>query len=55
FMPINSRQERLNFWFIKSNFRQYIGHYNGVIRDDEGNKTIINNTLGLSEDHFARW
>jgi hypothetical protein len=55
FMPINSRQERLNYWFIKSNFRQYIGHYNGVIRDDEGNETIINNILGLSEDHFARW
>lgn len=55
FTPINSREERLNLWLLKSNFRQYIGHYSGSIRDSEGNETIINNILGLSEDHFARW
>ncbi|WOH38749.1 DUF2804 domain-containing protein [Thalassotalea fonticola] len=55
FTPINSREERLNLWLLKSNFRQYIGHYNGLVRDSAGNETIINNILGLSEDHFARW
>jgi len=55
FTPINGRSERLNLWLLKSNFRQYIGHYNGVIRDNSGKEIIIKNLLGLSEDHFARW
>ncbi|CAH0991033.1 hypothetical protein SIN8267_01134 [Sinobacterium norvegicum] len=55
FTPLNCRQERLNLWLLKSNFRQYIGHYNGVIETADGEKIIINNMLGLSEDHFARW
>ena len=54
-MPLNSREERLNLWLLKSNFRQYIGRYNGVIRNIDGNDLLINNILGLSEDHFARW
>ncbi|KGJ88115.1 DUF2804 domain-containing protein [Thalassotalea sp. ND16A] len=55
FTPLNSRQERLNLWLLKSNFRQYLGHYNGVIIDSDGNEIMFNNILGLSEDHFARW
>lgn len=55
FTPLNSREERLNLWLLKSNFRQYIGHYNGIIRNIDGNEIIITNLLGLSEDHFARW
>jgi len=55
FTPLNNREERLNLWLLKSNFRQYIGHYNGVIRGIDGNNLVINNILGLSEDHFARW
>jgi len=55
FTPLNSREERLNLWLLKSNFRQYIGHYNGTIRNIDGNDIVITNLLGLSEDHFARW
>jgi len=55
FTPLNSREERLNLWLLKSNFRQYIGHYNGTIRTIDGNDIVITNLLGLSEDHFARW
>jgi hypothetical protein len=55
FTPLNCRQERLNLWLLKSNFRQYIGHYNGIIETADGEKIMINNVLGLSEDHFARW
>ena len=55
FTPLNSREERLNLWLLKSNFRQYIGHYNGTIRNIDGKDIVITNLLGLSEDHFARW
>ncbi|OUS29510.1 hypothetical protein A9Q98_06210 [Thalassotalea sp. 42_200_T64] len=55
FTPINSREERLNLWLLKSNFRQYLGHFNGVIIDNDGNEIMLNNILGLSEDHFACW
>jgi hypothetical protein len=55
FTPVNSREERLNLGFLKSNFRQYIGYYHGVITDLKGNNIHINNLIGLSEDHFARW
>lgn len=55
FIPLNSRAEKLNFWLLKSNFRQFIGHYNGVIRCNDGKNIELKNVLGLSEDHFARW
>ncbi len=55
FTPVNSRNERLNLGYLKSNFRQYIGYYQGVISNIDGNDIAINNQIGLSEDHFARW
>jgi hypothetical protein len=55
FIPQNCRQEKLNLWLIKSNFRQYLGHFNGFITDNLGNKHQLTNVLGLTEDHFARW
>ncbi len=55
FTPLNCRQEKLNLWLIKSNFRQYLGHYSGHIIDNLGNKHQLDNVLGLTEDHFARW
>ena len=55
FEPLNCRQERLNLYVLKSNFRQYIGYYSGVIYTPDGNKIMIDKLLGLSEDHFARW
>ncbi|PKH58454.1 DUF2804 domain-containing protein [Shewanella sp. Choline-02u-19] len=55
FTPQNCRQEKLNLWLIKSNFRQYLGHFNGFITDNLGNQHPLTNVLGLTEDHFARW
>ncbi|WOT06951.1 DUF2804 domain-containing protein [Shewanella youngdeokensis] len=55
FIPRNCRQQKLNLWLIKSNFRQYLGHFSGYIIDNFGHKHLINNVLGLTEDHFARW
>ncbi|MDB2386477.1 DUF2804 domain-containing protein [Shewanella sp.] len=55
FTPLNCRQEKLNLWLLKSNFRQYVGYYSGHIIDNLGNKHQLDNVLGLTEDHFARW
>ncbi|QYJ90987.1 DUF2804 domain-containing protein [Shewanella halotolerans] len=55
FRPLNRRQEKLNLWLLKSNFRQYLGYFDGEIRDGLGRTHRIDNLLGLTEDHFARW
>ncbi|MGP8305501.1 DUF2804 domain-containing protein [Vibrio sp. YIC-376] len=55
FTPLNCRSERKNFWFLKSNFRQYIGHFNGFIIDGHGIKHVLDDVIGLTEDHYAKW
>ena len=55
FNPRNCRQEKLNLWLIKSNFRQFIGYFDGFIIDSDGVKHRLKQVLGLTEDHFARW
>ncbi|WP_105214287.1 DUF2804 domain-containing protein [Pseudoalteromonas sp. T1lg22] len=55
FSPLNKRQERLNLGLLKSNFRQYIGHFNGQIEDAKGRLHRLDNVLGLTEDHYALW
>ncbi|RKF19810.1 DUF2804 domain-containing protein [Alginatibacterium sediminis] len=55
FSAINKRSEKLNLWILKSNFRQFIGHFNGTIIDSSGKRHTLENCLGLTEDHFARW
>lgn len=55
FTPSNHRSEKLNLWLLKSNFRQFIGHFSGSIKDNEGTIHQLDEVLGLTEDHFARW
>jgi hypothetical protein len=55
FTARNCRSEKLNLWLLKSNFRQYLGHFNGRITDNLGRQYQLNNVLGLTEDHYARW
>ena len=55
FTPVNQRSEKLNLWVLKSNFRQFIGHFSGSIQDNDGIIHQLENVLGLTEDHFARW
>ncbi|CAH7195893.1 conserved hypothetical protein [Vibrio chagasii] len=55
FTPCNHRSEKLNLWLLKSNFRQFIGHFSGSIKDNEGTTHQLDEVLGLTEDHFARW
>ncbi|WP_105189094.1 DUF2804 domain-containing protein [Pseudoalteromonas sp. T1lg48] len=55
FRPLNKRQERLDLWLLKSNFRQYIGYFDGQIEDTKGRVHRFEKVLGLTEDHFALW
>ncbi|MEZ8722787.1 DUF2804 domain-containing protein [Vibrio pomeroyi] len=55
FTPLNKRSEKLNLWLLKSNFRQFVGHFSGSIQDNSGITHKLDHVLGLTEDHFARW
>ena len=55
FTPRNVRSEKLNLLVLKSNFRQFIGDFNGTIHDNSGNTYRLSNVLGLTEDHYAKW
>lgn len=55
FTPRNQRSEKLNLWLLKSNFRQFIGHFSGVISDNDGHTHSLDNVIGLTEDHYAKW
>ncbi|MCL2912660.1 DUF2804 domain-containing protein [Shewanella corallii] len=55
FHPRNRREEKLNLWLLRSNFRQFIGHFSGRIIDGNGHCHQLNNLVGLTEDHYARW
>jgi hypothetical protein len=55
FTPLNQRSEKLNLLLLKSNFRQFIGHFSGFIIDTDREKHVLNKVVGLTEDHFAKW
>lgn len=55
FKALNQRSEKLNLVWLKNNFRQYIGYFSGDIIDNNGNKYRLDDQLGLTEDHFAKW
>jgi hypothetical protein len=55
FTPKNVRKERLNLWLLKNNFRQFVGTFSGTISLSTGNAYQLENVLGLTEDHYAKW
>ncbi|WP_076541253.1 DUF2804 domain-containing protein [Shewanella sp. UCD-KL21] len=55
FRALKCRSEKINLGFLKSNFRQYIGYFSGQITDNNGRVHQLQNQLGLTEDHFAKW
>ncbi|MGR5237986.1 DUF2804 domain-containing protein [Vibrio alfacsensis] len=55
FSPLNQRSEKKNFWFLKSNFRQFVGYFSGYLIDGNGTKHELNEVMGLTEDHYAKW
>ncbi|WP_227519888.1 DUF2804 domain-containing protein [Mangrovitalea sediminis] len=55
FLPAGVRKERVNLGLLASNFRQFYGHFEGHLTDDQGNTHSLVAQPGLMEDHFARW
>ncbi|WP_045462972.1 DUF2804 domain-containing protein [Vibrio hyugaensis] len=55
FSPKNQRSEKKNFWLLKSNFRQFLGYFSGYLIDDNGRKHELDEVIGLTEDHYAKW
>lgn len=55
FKPKNQRSEKKNFWFLKSNFRQFVGYFFGYVIDGNGIKHELEEVMGLTEDHYAKW
>ncbi|RVU41669.1 DUF2804 domain-containing protein [Rheinheimera riviphila] len=55
FTPLFCRQEKVQAGLLASNFRQYVGHYQGEIRLRDGQVLKLNQCLGLAEDHYAKW
>ncbi|MBU2426947.1 MAG: DUF2804 domain-containing protein [Gammaproteobacteria bacterium] len=55
FTPIFCRQERVQAGLLASNFRQYVGHYQGKVQLQDGKTLQLNQCLGLAEDHYAKW
>ncbi|MDF2153518.1 DUF2804 domain-containing protein [Vibrio sp. CAU 1672] len=55
FKPRCVRAEKKNFILLKSNFRQYVGHFSGAVIDGDGTRHELEHVLGLTEDHFAKW
>ncbi|KJY81948.1 hypothetical protein TW81_16505 [Vibrio galatheae] len=55
FQPINQRNEKINLLLLKSNFRQFIGYFDGFVTDGFGHKHPIVQVIGLTEDHYAKW
>ncbi|MBU0911184.1 MAG: DUF2804 domain-containing protein [Gammaproteobacteria bacterium] len=55
FQPLYCRQEKVNIGLLASNFRQYVGLYNGFVVLQNGTKLQLNSVKGLAEDHYAKW
>lgn len=55
FTPLFCRQEKVQAGLLASNFRQYVGYYQGEIRLRDGQLLQLDNCLGLAEDHYAKW
>jgi len=55
FTPFFERIAKSNLLLVKSNVHQMIGYYSGNIKTTDGQSIKIDNILGSTEDHHARW
>ena len=55
FQPLYCSQEKVNIGLLASNFRQYVGLYNGVVQLTNGRQLTLSSVKGLAEDHYAKW
>lgn len=55
FIPEGKRCEKLNIWFLASNFTQLAGQFHGTVTTDEGQILQLTAIPGFCEDHYAKW
>ena len=55
FIPFKERLARTNLLLIFSEIHQIFGRYSGWLKTDDGNKIEIENLIGFTEVHHARW
>ncbi|MBU2488200.1 MAG: DUF2804 domain-containing protein [Proteobacteria bacterium] len=55
FHPAGERSEKINALVIKTYFRQFFGHFEGVLRPPEADPVEISGVRGFTEFHRALW
>ncbi len=55
FTPFMERVAASNLWLVKSEVHQMFGHYNGIVKTEQGETISIENLIGWAEDHIAKW
>lgn len=55
FTPLYERIAKSNLLLVKSDLHQMMGHISGTITGDTGETIILENLIGCTEDHFAKW
>lgn len=55
FYPIFERRAKNNLILVSSEIHQMIGKFKGFVRGENGSLYIVEDALGWSEEHRARW
>jgi hypothetical protein len=55
FVPEADRGERVNALLIQSRFTQMMGRFSGRLVDADGRALMVDNLVGWTEDHYAKW
>ena len=55
FTPIKVYKKTDNYALLASIFEQWIGYYSGHIKLAGGEVIVLDQVMGLAEDHFAKW
>lgn len=54
FIPEHKREENVNTWVVASRFTQIMGHFQGTLTTDSGEKITLCDIPGFTEDHYAK-
>lgn len=55
FTPIKVYKKTDNYALVASIFEQWIGYYSGHIKLPNDEVIVLDQVMGLAEDHFAKW
>jgi hypothetical protein len=55
FLPVGERSENINFGVVVSQFHQPYGTFDGELSSPDGERHVLRDVFGVTEQHFARW